>query len=163
MKRSTNVALTLLVPAMAAFGCSQQPTPQETGRALIGQGPGGHAAAGEKEEWETNSDCDLPAKPGEPDKTPCNSPESGTGSAPVGHARSTGGYIGRRSYFPFFFGGFRSGGMNTAPSHSSTGTRPSQGTGTSTGTSQPHSSGTSSSSVTHGGFGGTGSHLSGGS
>jgi hypothetical protein len=55
MKRSTKVVLTLLVPAMTAFGCGQSPT--------MVHPPGSH---------QTANDCDTPAKPGEPAKRQCH-------------------------------------------------------------------------------------------
>ncbi len=63
MKRSTKVALTLLVPAMTAFGCGQSPT--------MVHSPAAH---------QTASDCDTPAKPGEPAKPKCTPATTGHGS-----------------------------------------------------------------------------------
>ncbi len=63
MKRSTKVVLTLLVPAMTAFGCGQSPP--------MVHSPGSH---------QTASDCDTPAKPGEPAKAKCSPATTGHGS-----------------------------------------------------------------------------------
>lgn len=90
MKRSTKVVLTLLVPAMAAFGCGQSPT--------MYQSPGTH---------QTASDCDTPAKPGEPPKTNC--PPGVTHRSHYGSSRSS------------WFGGTHSGSASSALSHGSSG------------------------------------------
>lgn len=68
MKRSTNVALTLLVPAMAAFGCGHS-TPNVNP-------PAAH---------QISSDCGTPAKPGEPAKPQCT-------PAPTQHTRYGGSH-----------------------------------------------------------------------
>lgn len=91
MKRSTKVVLTLLVPAMTAFGCGQLPT--------MVHSPGTH---------QTASDCDTPAKPGEPAKQPCH-PAATHGS----HYRSSHGS---------WFGGTHTRNAAPTTSHGATGT-----------------------------------------
>ncbi len=88
MKRSTKVALTLLVPAMTAFGCGQSPT--------MVHSPGTH---------QTASDCDTPAKPGEPAKPKCSPATTGHGS-----------------HYGSSFVGTRSGSAAPSTSHGATGT-----------------------------------------
>lgn len=118
MKRSTKVALTLLVPAMTAFGCG---------------GPTNtiHAPHDQK----SASDCDTPAKPGEPEKTKC--PPATT--TQHGGSYGSGYRSSQRPWFGPIFGGSHSG--STSSSHGSS----------------------SSSHVSHGGFGSSGVHFSGGS
>ncbi|MCX7421311.1 MAG: hypothetical protein NT013_17455 [Planctomycetia bacterium] len=131
MKRSTNVALTLLVPAMAAFGCSRPAPPPPMNQQVA-------------------ADCQQPAKPGEPAKPKCD-PATATGSrtnyGSGSHYRSSHG-----SWFGPIFGGSSYRSSSPVTSHGAT----SHGT-----TSTSHTSG--SSSVSHGGFGSSGAHFSGGS
>ena len=124
MKRSTNVALTLLIPAMASFGCSRPAPPPPQPQVV--------------------ADCQQPAKPGEPEKPKCppataTGYRSGYGS--TSHYRSSHG-----SWFGPIFGGSSYRSSSPVTSHSAT----SHGT-------------TSSSHVSHGGFGSSGAHFSGGS
>ncbi len=116
MKRSTKIALTLLVPAMTAFGCGQ---PTQTIH------PQPHQAA---------QDCDVPAKPGEPEKPKC------TPATTTSHGSHYGsGYrSSNSSWFGPIFGGSHSGSASS--SHGSSG----------------------SSHVSHGGFGSSGFHFSSG-
>lgn len=58
MKRSANIVLTLLVPAMTAFGCARAPMPNVQQGAVL--------------------DCDVPARPGEPEKQRCTPHTTGT-------------------------------------------------------------------------------------
>lgn len=99
MKRSTNVALTLLVPAMAAFGCGHQPaTPVHRGGVE-----------------QTAQDCDTPAKPGEPEKPKCEpktQQQSSTRHSSYGRSSS---------YSRPWFGGYNSG-STTSPSSTSVAT-----------------------------------------
>lgn len=103
MKRSTNVALTLLVPAMAAFGCGHQPA-MPVNRGGVEQ---------------TAQDCDTPAKPGEPEKPKCK-------PATTGHTSSSHSYGRSSSYSRPWFGGYNSG-STSAPSNASTATSPATG------------------------------------
>jgi uncharacterized membrane protein YgcG len=91
MKRSTKVALTLLVPTMTAFGCGQ---PTQTIY------PQPHQAA---------QDCDVPAKPGEPPKPKC-SPVTTSHNMHYGSSRG--------SWFGPIFGGSHSSSVS---SHASSG------------------------------------------
>ncbi len=95
MKRSTKVALTLLVPAMTAFGCGQSSTSVNS--------PAAH---------QKDSDCDVPAKPGEPEKPKCT---PATTASHGSHYRSS-----RGSWFGPIFGGSHSG--SATQSHGSSGT-----------------------------------------
>lgn len=122
MKRSRTVALTLLAPAMVAFGCGQPAPPMNVPQ-----------AAGEQ----VANDCDVPAKPGEPEKVKC--PPRGTGGHTTSHHS---GYYHRPSY-----------GRSSYSDSTVTPTHP-------TSSSTPSSS---SSHVSRGGFGGLGSFFSGGS
>lgn len=99
MKRSTRVVLTLLAPAMAAFGCGQSTPPayQDSGN-------------------QTSNDCSSPAKPGEPEK-PVKCP------VPASSIRYGSSY--RRSPYIPMFGG-TSGGYS-APSHASSSSHTSWG------------------------------------
>ena len=132
MKRSTNVVLTLLVPAMAAFGCSRESPPAISGGSF------------------DSSDID-PTSLGDQEtaKTDDEKKQAATNSAVPGHGTMThhrGGYI------PIpWMGGYRGGVSPTVPSRVNT------GASNPVGTSHPGNS------IVHGGFGGTGSHLSGGS
>ena len=112
MKRSAKVALTLLVPAMTAFGCGQSTATVNS--------PAQHSA----------QDCDVPAKPGEPPKPKCTPTTTASHGSHYGSSRG--------SWFGPIFGSSHSG---SSASHGST----------------------SSSHVSHGGFGSSGSHFSGGS
>jgi hypothetical protein len=145
MKRSTQVLLTLMLPAIAAFGCETAKKPQVS----------------------KPSNCSGPAKPGEPPKTEfCESAEAQsktaqTASNNTNHSTRTG------SYMPWFWlwGAGRSFGGNSGVQASPL---PRSGPMTS---SSPNQSSFSSgsrpagapSSVSSGGFGRTGSSFSSGS
>ena len=117
MKRSSKVALTLLVPAMTAFGCGH------SNQAV-------HPSA-----VQTAQDCGVPAQPGEPPKQPCTPATTTSHRSHYGSGyRSSGS-----SWFGPIFGGSHSGSASS--SHGST----------------------SSSHISHGGFGSSGGHFSGGS
>ena len=95
MKRSAKVALTLLVPAMTAFGCGQSTATVNS--------PAQHSA----------QDCDVPAKPGEPPKPKCTPATTAShGSAYRSNYGSS-----RGSWFGPIFGGSHSG---SSVSHGST-------------------------------------------
>jgi hypothetical protein len=115
VKRSTKVALTLMVPAMTAFGCGTSAPVNQVGS------------------HQTATDCDTPAKPGEPEKPKCTPTTSSHGSHYGPGYRSS-----RGSWFGPIFGGSHSSGVSS--SHGSS----------------------SSSHVSHGGFGSSGSHFSSG-
>lgn len=146
MKRSTQVLLTLMLPAVAAFGCDSAKKPPLAKPA----------------------NCSGPAKPGEPPKTEVCVPAEGqanpsqTASSNTNHTTRTG------SYMPWFWlwgGGGRFFGGNSgvqAPS------MPGGGPMTSTSPNQSSfSSGSrpagAPSGVSSGGFGRTGSSFSSGS
>lgn len=153
MKRSANVMLTLLVPAMSAFGCGRQPPP------LVPQ------HANQPANQQVAADCQVPAKPGEPEKPPCPPPDTTTSQ---GNGSTHGSYYRGRSVFAPVFGGSRS--VPTTPLHGTTSsshiTTPNHTSGSShpTASSHPTTSHTSSAShVSRGGFGSSGAHASGGS
>lgn len=146
MKRSTQVLLTLMLPAVAAFGCDSAKKPPLA----------------------KPTNCSGPAKPGEPPKTEVCVPAEGqanpsqTASNNANHTTRTG------SYMPWFWlwgGGGRFFGGNSgvqAPS------MPGGGPMTSTSPNQSSfSSGSrpagAPSGVSSGGFGRTGSSFSSGS
>ena len=178
MKRSSQVALTLLVPSMAAFGCSEQraPTPMGIGSAVGGAG----VSQLSDSEYLVSEDLDESGNP-----IPSSSTDSSTQTAAT---QNTPHYRGRSSFIPYipYFGGGRGWGGGYRPSAPSPpmarpmgsnssaprpiGTQSGGSTGTvhsgSTGTVHGGSTGTvhgGSTGTVHGGFGGTGSHLSGGS
>lgn len=145
MKRSTRVALSLLIPAMTAFGCGQKPQPPKP-----------------RTQDQTASTCDRPPQPGEAEKTPC--PPQQTTHHSSTRSSSYHGYGAR----PAFFGpSINLGGSSTTTHTTSSVNSPSHPTTSgiahsTTGTSHaPHS--TSSSHVSSGGFGRIGSFFSGGS
>jgi hypothetical protein len=169
MKRSSQVALTLLVPSMAAFGCSTEPASIPSG---IGSATGGAGVSQLSDsEYLVSEDLDESGNP-----IPSSSPASST---QTGATQNTPHYRGRSSFIPYipYFGGGRGWGGGyrpTAPSPpmtrpmgpNSSAPRP-VGTqsGGSPGTVHSGSTGTvhtGSTGTVHGGFGGTGSHLSGG-
>lgn len=137
MKRCAKVVLTLLVPAMTAFGCGQaQPPPEEVQSAT--------------------PHCDVPKEPGPDGKVPppCPPPQAhGTSQARSSYYHRP--YYGRSSSWGWF--------RSTAPSSHPSTTHTSGTHTTSTHTSTSHTSGTThhSGSVSRGGFGSTGSHFSG--
>ena len=152
MKRSSKVALTLLIPAMTAFGCSQKPVQ------VVNDPTKPNATT-----------CDQPAQPGEPPKQPCVQPAT-PGS---NNYRTTHTYHSSYGARPFFWGNLWGSGPSWGSGSSSTGHTTS---GHSLGSSGHSTSGTSSgiahgSSSSHsstghvssGGFGHTSSHFSGGS
>jgi hypothetical protein len=155
MKRSKNVYLTLLVPAMAAFGCSRETAPAGSGGSFDTATAEPAAANGEVVE-----------------KT--DEEKNANGTAPhstVSHA-STPRHHSSYFYLPWLMG-HRSGATRTMPTPVGTGVNRSSGISHPNTTSHPsgashpgptHSGSVHpSGSISHGGFGGTGSHLSGGS
>lgn len=167
MKRSKNVFLTLLVPAMAAFGCSKETDPAGRGGSFDTTTAEPTAVYGESAE-----------------KT--DDEKNATGTTPQSTASHTGTTRHHGSYFhiPWIMG-HRSGIAPTIPipvgsgmNHSSGISHPS-GSSRSNSVSHPATASHPTSSIhpgsshpgsthpggsiTHGGFGGTGSHMSGGS
>lgn len=160
MKRSKNVFLTLLVPAMAAFGCSKETAPAARGGSFDTAATEPTAVYGES-----------------PEKTDEEKNAEGTQPTTTSHttARHHGGYF----YMPWLMG-HRSGMSRAIPTPVGSGMNHSTGISHPSGTSRTpsashpttasHPTGSShlgsshpGGSITHGGFGGTGSHLSGGS
>jgi hypothetical protein len=133
MKRSRLVSLTLLTPAMLAFGCGQQPPPPMRPVARVANPNDGEPVQ-----------CDVPAKPGEPAKQPCP-PGQATGAQGATTNRSHSTYFHRPIYRPSYL---PSGSDSTSDTSSVRSTSPS-------------SSGSTRS--TFGGFGSSGSRMSGGS
>ena len=162
MKRSSQVALTLLVPSMAAFGCSEQraPTPMGIGSAVGGAG----VSQLSDSEYLVSEDLDESGNP-----IPSSSTDSSTQTAAT---QNTPHYRGRSSFIPYipYFGGGRGWGGGYRPSAPSPPMARPMGSNSSAprpiGTQSGGSTGTvhsGSTGTVHGGFGGTGSHLSGGS
>ena len=147
MKRSSKVALTLLVPSMAAFGCSQTEPPKPAPTSFAASGKVNSAARNNKE------DDEFVVSQNEDD----SEKENAQASNLTPTSTSTGQHYHHRSmYFPNVFGGSSNRYQNPPPSipgRSIAGPVNSGG-------SAPHSTGVG---ITRGGFGGTGSHLSGGS
>ncbi|MFN6401742.1 MAG: hypothetical protein ACK449_17770 [Planctomycetota bacterium] len=134
MKRSTQVLLTLMLPAVAAFGCE----------------------AAKKPNVAQSSKCSGPAKPGEPPKTEfCEEPVKGQNT----HVARTGSYF---PWIWFWGSGSRSyggnAGVQSAPVPSS-GPMTSRPTGTA-GLAPATRPAGAPSSVTSGGFGRTGTSFS---
>jgi len=89
MKRSRLVSLTLLTPAMLAFGCGQQPPPPMRPVVRVANSNDGEAVQ-----------CDVPAKPGEPAKQPC--PPGQTTGAQGTTTRTGSTYFHRPIYRPIY-------------------------------------------------------------
>ncbi len=147
MKRSSKVALTLLVPSMAAFGCSQTEPPKPTPTSIAAPRKVNPAAHNGKEDEEfVVSQNEDDSEKQNPQSSNLNPTSSSTGQH----------YHHRSTYFPNVFGGSSNRYQNSPsapPGRSVAGP-------VNNGISAPHSTGTG---ITRGGFGGTGSHLSGGS
>ena len=172
MKRSSQVALTLLVPSMAAFGCSKEPASVPSG---IGSAMGGAGVSQLSDsEYLVSEDLDESGNP-----IPSSSTASSTQTVAT---QNTPHYRGRSSFIPYipYFGGgggrgWGGGYRPSAPSppmtrplgpNSSAPRSNGMQSGGSSGTVPSGSTGTAhggSTGTVHGGFGGTGSHLSGGS
>gem|GEM_PF-5920972 len=147
MKRSTRVALSLLVPAMTAFGCGQRAQP-----------PKPH------HQDQTATTCDRPPQPGEAEKVPCPPPQTAQNTNTTHRSSYYHGYGAR----PAFFGPTIHLGGSSTPVHTTSGVTPTPHSTTSgiahstAGTSHATHS-TSSSHVSSGGFGRIGGAFSGGS
>lgn len=164
MKRSTKVALTLLAPAMAAFGCRQQP-PAPPANAV-----------------QTVRERTLEEEWAEPGEGPNGEQVATDGTTPANQTtthRSHGGWW--PMFIPWGRSGYRQGYSSSPPviqPRMSPTTQHTGGSGTSRSTlphiaphstSSPHTStsthstsrSSSSTHVTRGGFGHTGSHHSG--
>jgi hypothetical protein len=134
MKRSTQVLLTLMLPAVAAFGCESAKKPMAN----------------------QPSNCSGPAKPGEPPKTEfCEEPTKGQSN----HVARTGSYF---PWIWFWGAGSRSysgnAGVQSAPGPSSAPmTSRSSGAAGIAPATRPAGA---PSSVTSGGFGRTGTSFS---
>ena len=147
MKRSSKVALTLLVPSMAAFGCSQTEPPKPAPTSFAASGKVNSAARNNKE------DDEFVVSQNEDD----SEKENAQASNLTPTSTSTGQHYHHRSmYFPNVFGGSSNRYQNAPPAPPGR----SVAGPVSNGISAPHSTGAG---ITRGGFGGTGSHLSGGS
>ena len=106
MKRSTNVALTLLVPVMTAFGCGR-PAPPPMNQQVA-------------------ADCNQLAKPGEPEKPKCNPVTTGHGTT-HGTGYGSGYRSSHGSWFGPIFGGSSYRSSSPVTSHGSTSTSHSSG------------------------------------
>ena len=157
MKRSSKVALTLLVPSMAAFGCSQGESPKPNPARVATSGQLNRASSDQKEK----EDEEFVVSQNEGDSENPNAQNSNL--TPT--SNSTGHYHHRTSFIPYFFGGSSNRYQNSAqPRTTSAPMSTPSGHPTAgpvgSGASVPHSTGAG---ISRGGFGGTGSHLSGGS
>jgi len=139
MKRSTQVLLTLMLPAVAAFGCESAKKPQVAKPA----------------------NCSGPAKPGEPPKTEFCDPataQTHTNGTTAHHTARTGSYL---PWLWFWGAGNRSMGNNagfqSGPNHSAGPMTPTSGNPAMAPTSRPAGA---PASVTSGGFGRTGGGFS---
>ena len=158
MKRSSKVALTLLVPSMAAFGCSQSEPPKPNPASVAAASKVNHASPDQKE----GADEEFVVSQNEGDSENPNAQNSNLTptSNSTGHS-----YRHRTSFIPYFFGGSSNRYQNSAPPRpmsapmSTPSGHPTAGSAGG-GASVPHSTGAG---ISRGGFGGTGSHLSGGS
>ena len=137
MKRSKNIVLTLLVPAMAAFGCSREEPPDVSGGSFA-----------ETSALEQTADLNGDGKISDEER------KEASANGPVAHNAPT--TVHRSRGFmpiptPIPMGGNRGRVAPVAPPRAN----PSP--------TSPHPSSTPGNSVSRGGFGGTGSHLSGAS
>ncbi len=158
MKRSSKVALTLLVPSMAAFGCSHSEPPKPNPANVAAAAKLNRASPDEKEK----DDEEFVVSQNEGDSENPNAQSSNLNPTP----NSTGHYYRHRtSFVPYFFGGSSNRYQNSAPPRTTSAPlntpsgHPTAGS-VGGGASVPHTTGAG---ISRGGFGGTGSHLSGGS
>ncbi len=158
MKRSSKVALTLLVPSMAAFGCSQSEPPKPIPASVATASKLNRASPDQNE----GEDEEFVVSQNEGDAENANAQSSNLTPTP----NSTGHYYRHRtSFIPYFFGGSSNRYQNSVPPRptsapiSTPSGHPMAGSAGG-GASVPHSTGAG---ISRGGFGGTGSHLSGGS
>jgi hypothetical protein len=158
MKRSSKVALTLLVPSMAAFGCSQSELPKASPASVAAAGKSNPASPDQKEKEDEEfvvSQNDDDSQTPNPTSSNLNPTSTQTGQH----------YHHRTSFIPFFWGGASNRYQNSVPPRpmpvptSPPSWHPTAGP-VGNGVSVPHSTGAG---ISRGGFGGTGSHLSGGS
>ena len=159
MKRSSKVALTLLVPSMAAFGCSQGEAPKPNPASVAAKGQLNRASPDQKEK--EDEEFVVSQNEGDSENPNAQSSNLNPTSNSTGHS-----YRHRTSFIPYFFGGSSNRYQNSAPPRTTSAPmstpsgHPTAGPVGGSGASVPHSTGAG---ISRGGFGGTGSHLSGGS